>query len=87
VVTEADLRQSTVAKAVADGTLPVTVDPNGHVARVPIPAGALLTPDVLTRGPALPSQGEALVGVALAPAPPRPTVWPLGTWSAWSSSQ
>src|SRR5688500_9038724 len=67
VVTEADLRQSTVAKAVADGTLPVTVDPDGHVARVPIPAGALLTPDVLTREPALPSQGEALVGVALAP--------------------
>ena len=67
VVTEADLRQGTVAKAVADGTLPVTVDPDGHVARVPIPAGALLTPDVLTRGPALPSQGEALVGVALAP--------------------
>ena len=67
VVTEADLRQSTVAKAVADGTLPVTVDPDGHVARVPIPAGALLTPDVLTRGPALPSQGDALVGVALAP--------------------
>lgn len=66
-VTEADLRRGTVAKAVADGTLPVTVDPDGHVARVPVPAGALLTPDVLTRGPSLPSQGEALVGVALAP--------------------
>jgi hypothetical protein len=86
-VTEADLRPGTVAKAVADGTLPVTVDPDGHVARVPIPAGALLTRDVLSRGPALPSRGEALVGVALAPAPPRPTGWPLGTWSAWSGSQ
>jgi SAF domain len=67
VVSEADLRQATVAEAVADGTLPVSVDPDGRVARVPIPAGALLTPDLLTRGPALPSQGEALVGVALAP--------------------
>jgi hypothetical protein len=66
-VTEADLRRGAVAKVVADGVLPATVDPDGQVARVPIPAGALLTPDVLTRGPALPSQGEALVGVALAP--------------------
>jgi hypothetical protein len=66
-VTEADLRRGAVAKTVADGALPTTVDPDGHVARVPIPAGALVTPDVLTRGPALPSQGEALVGVALAP--------------------
>jgi hypothetical protein len=66
-VAEADLRRGAVAKAVADGVLPATVDPDGHVARVPIPAGALLTPDVLTRGPELPSQGEALVGVALAP--------------------
>jgi hypothetical protein len=66
-VAEADLRRGAVAKAVADGALPTTVDPDGRVARVPIPAGALLTPDVLTRGPALPSQGEALVGVALAP--------------------
>jgi hypothetical protein len=66
-VTEADLRRGAVTKAVADRALPATVDPDGRVARVPIPAGALLTPDVLTRGPALPSQGEALVGVALAP--------------------
>jgi hypothetical protein len=66
-VTEADLRRGAVANTVADGALPTTVDPDGHVARVPIPAKALLTPDVLTRGPALPSQGEALVGVALAP--------------------
>jgi hypothetical protein len=66
-VTGADLRRGTVAKAVADGALPATVDPDGRVARAPIPAGALLTTDVLTRGPALPSQGEALVGVALAP--------------------
>ena len=66
-VTAADLRRDAVAKTVADGALPTTADPDGHVARVPIPAGALLTPDVLTRGPALPSQGEALVGVALAP--------------------
>jgi hypothetical protein len=62
-VTEADLRRGAAAKTVAEGALPTTVDPDGHVARVPIPAGALLTP----RGPALPSQGEALVGVALAP--------------------
>jgi hypothetical protein len=66
-VTEADLRRGAVAKTVATGALPTTVDPDGHVARVPIPAGALLTPDVLTRGPALPSQGEALVGIALPP--------------------
>lgn len=66
-VTEADLRRGAVAKAVADGALPATADPDGHVARVPIPAGALLSPDVLTRGPALPNQGEALVGVALTP--------------------
>jgi hypothetical protein len=66
-VTEADLRRGAVAKTVATGALLTTVDPDGHVARVPIPAGALLTPDVLTRGPALPSQGEALVGIALAP--------------------
>jgi hypothetical protein len=66
-VTEADLRRGAVTKTVADGALPATVDPDGYVARVPIPAGALLTPDVLTRGPALPNQGEALVGVALAP--------------------
>jgi hypothetical protein len=67
VVTQADLRHGAVAKAVAEGTLTVTVDPGGHVARVPIPAGALLTPEVLTRGPALPGRGEALVGVALTP--------------------
>jgi SAF domain len=67
VVTEADLRQGAVAKAISEGALPATDDPDGHVARVPIPAGALLTPDVLTRGPALPGQGEALVGIALAP--------------------
>ena len=66
-VTEADLHQGAVAKAVSKGALPATDDPDGHVARVPIPAGALLTPDVLTRGPALPGQGEALVGLALAP--------------------
>ena len=66
-VTEADLRRGAVAKTVATGALPTTVEPDGRVARVPIPAGALLTPDVLTRGPALPSQEEALVGVALAP--------------------
>jgi hypothetical protein len=66
-LTEADLRRSAVATAAAGGALPVTIDPDGQVARVPIPAGALLTPDVLTPGPALPSQGEALVGVALAP--------------------
>jgi hypothetical protein len=66
-VTEADLRRGVVTTTVADGALSASVDPDGHVARVPIPAGALLTPDVLTRGPALPSQGEALVGVALAP--------------------
>jgi hypothetical protein len=66
-VTEADLRRGAVAKAVATGALSATVNPDGLVARVPIPAGALLTPDVLTRGRALPSQGEALVGVALAP--------------------
>jgi hypothetical protein len=66
-VTAADLRRGAVAKAVAEGALPATVDPDGHAARVAMPAGALLTPDVLTRGPALPSQGEALVGVALAP--------------------
>jgi hypothetical protein len=66
-VTEADLRQGPVTRTVADGVLPATVDPDGHVARVAIPAGALLTPEVLTRGPALPSRGEALVGVALAP--------------------
>jgi hypothetical protein len=66
-VTEADLRRGAVAKTVATGALPTTVDPDGRVARVPIPAGALLTPDVLTRGPALPSREEALVGVALAP--------------------
>ena len=66
-VAKADLRRGAVAKAVAEGALPATVDPDGHIARVPIPAGALLTPDVLTRGPALPSQGDALVGVALAP--------------------
>jgi hypothetical protein len=66
-VTEADLRHGAVAKAVGQGALPVTTDPDRWVARVPIPAGALLTPDVLTRGPALPNQGEALVGVALAP--------------------
>jgi hypothetical protein len=66
-VTKADLRRSMVAGTVAAGALPATVDPDGHVARVPIPTGALLTPDVLTRGPALPNHGEALVGVALAP--------------------
>jgi hypothetical protein len=66
-VTEADLRPGAVARTVADGALPASVDPGGHVARVPIPAGALLTPSVLTRGPALPGRGEALVGVALAP--------------------
>jgi SAF domain-containing protein len=63
----ADLRQGAVGRATADGTLPATVDPEGLVARVPIPAGALLTAEVLTRGPALPGRGEALVGVALAP--------------------
>lgn len=57
-VTEADLRRGAVAKAVADGALPATADPDGHVARVPIPAGALLSPDVLTRGPALPQPGR-----------------------------
>jgi hypothetical protein len=66
-VTEADLRRSAVAKAAAGGALPVTADPGRQVARVPIPAGALLTRDVLTRGPGLPGRGEALVGVALAP--------------------
>jgi hypothetical protein len=66
-VAEADLRRGAVAKIVAEGALPATIDPDGQVARVPIPAGALLTPDVLSRGPALPGQGEALVGVALAP--------------------
>jgi hypothetical protein len=66
-VTEADLRQGAVAGAVADGALPATADMDGHVARVSIPAGALLTPDVLTRGAALPGHGEALVGIALAP--------------------
>jgi hypothetical protein len=66
-VTEADLRRGAVAKIVAEGTLAATIDPDGQVARVSIPAGALLTPDVLSRGPALPGQGEALVGVALAP--------------------
>jgi hypothetical protein len=66
-VTQADLRRGAVAKAVADGTLPATVNPEGYVARVQLPAGALLTPAVLARGPTLPSPGEALVGVALAP--------------------
>jgi hypothetical protein len=66
-VTEADLRRGAVAKAVAKGALLATDGPDGQIARVPIPAGALLTPDLLTRGPALPGQGEALVGVALAP--------------------
>jgi hypothetical protein len=66
-VSKADVRRDAVAKAIADGALPTTVDLDGHVARVPLPAGAILTPEVLTRGSALPSQGEALVGVALAP--------------------
>jgi hypothetical protein len=66
-LTEADLQRGAVAKAVVTGALSTTVNPDGLVARVPIPAGALLTPDVLTRGRALPNQGEALVGVALAP--------------------
>jgi hypothetical protein len=66
-VAAADLRRGAVGRAVAVGALPATVDPNGLVARVPIPAGALLTAEVLTKGPALPGRGEALVGVALAP--------------------
>jgi hypothetical protein len=66
-VTAADLRHAAVAGAAAQGAVPATANPDGWVARVPIPAGALLTPDMLTRGPGLPSHGEALVGVALAP--------------------
>jgi hypothetical protein len=66
-VTEADLRPGTVAGEVAQGVVLATANPDGWVARVPIPAEALLTPEVLTRGPALPSDGEALVGVALGP--------------------
>jgi hypothetical protein len=66
-VTQADLRQGAVAETVAQGALRATTDPDRWVARVPIPAGALLTPGVLTQGPALPSHGEALVGVALGP--------------------
>jgi hypothetical protein len=66
-VTKADLRQGAVAETVAQGALRATTDPDRWAARVPIPAGALLTPGVLTGGPALPSHGEALVGVALGP--------------------
>jgi hypothetical protein len=66
-VTEADLRRAPVSEAAARGALRATTDPHGQVARVPIPAGALLTREVVTRGPALPSDGEALVGVALGP--------------------
>jgi hypothetical protein len=67
VVTEADLRRGAVAGTVAQGALPATTYLDGQVARVPIAAGALLTPGVLTRGPELPGSGEALVGVALGP--------------------
>jgi hypothetical protein len=66
-VTVADLRRGAIAEPLAQGALRATTDPHGQVARVPIAAGALLTPDVLTRGPELPGRGEALVGIALGP--------------------
>jgi hypothetical protein len=66
-VTAADLRRGAIAETLAQGALRATTDPHGQVARVPIAAGALLTPDVLTRGPELPGRGEALVGIALGP--------------------
>jgi hypothetical protein len=66
-VTAADLRQAAVAGAAAQGAVPATANPAGWVARVPIPAAALLTPAVLSQGPAPPGHGEALVGVALGP--------------------
>jgi hypothetical protein len=66
-VTAADLRRAAVAGAAAQRAVPATANPDGWVARVPIPAAALLTPEVLTREPAMPSHGEALVGVTLGP--------------------
>jgi hypothetical protein len=66
-VTAADLRRGAVAETLAQGALRAATDPRGQVARVPIAAEALLTPDVLTRGPELPGRGEALVGIALGP--------------------
>ena len=66
-VTPAALRRATVDKATARGALPATTTLGGRVARVAVPAGALLTSDALELVPALPDSGEALVGVALAP--------------------
>ena len=65
-VTEADLRR-VVAKTVADGALPTTVDPDGLACRSGTDSCRGARDPDATRGPALPSQGEALVGVAPAP--------------------
>jgi hypothetical protein len=66
-VTEADLRKGTVAGAAGQGRSTGDQQPRRVGGARADPRRGVADPEVLTQGPALPSHGEALVGVALAP--------------------